>query len=297
MVYLSSFKLPSDGAETSFVMQEKRTIFNTFYPFRIFPAKSFREVEFDDITIFCGGNGSGKSTLINVIAQKMNAARYSDFNDSPFFDEFVNLCYAKICRQPANCCVLTSDDVFDYTLNARSINENIDDRRRGLLENYVAVHQELRRNSDIVRMKGMDDYERWNDTMEILSRRRTQSSYIKKRVVRDVDLRSNGETSMHYFLQRIADDGLYFLDEPENSLSIEYQIHLADYIAATARATRTQFVIATHSPIFLSLKGARIYNLDDIPVSVCNWTDLPNVRKFYDFFKEHDAEFHDAYKR
>ena len=294
MIYLSSFNLPGDSAETSFVMQEKRTIFHTFYPFRIFSQKSFRAVELDRITIFYGGNGSGKSTLINVMARKMNAERFSDFNDSPFFDDFVGMCYAKVSRRPLNCRVLTSDDVFDYALNARLINENIDDRRRELLDNYVAVHQELRRNSDIVRMKGMDDYERWNDTMEILSRRRTQSSYIKNRVVRDIDLHSNGETAMHYFLERIADEGLYLLDEPENSLSIDFQIQLADYIAATARATHTQFVIATHSPIFLSLKGAKIYNLDDNPVSVCNWTDLPNVRKFYDFFKAHEAEFRDA---
>ena len=98
---------------------------------------------------------------------------------------------------------------------------------------------------------------------------------------------------MHYFLERIADDGLYFLDEPENSLSVELQIQLADYISATARVIPTQFVIATHSPIFLSLKGARIYNLDEDPVSVCKWTELPNVRRFYEFFKSHDDEFGD----
>ena len=291
MTYLNSFHLPSESAEINFIMQEKRTIYHTFYPFKLFSQKSLGKLELDGITILYGGNGSGKSTLINVMAQKMNAERYSDFNDSPFFDDFVQMCHAKISRRPMRCSVLTSDDVFDYALNARSINGNIDDRRRDLLDNYVAVHQELRRNSDIVRMKGMDDYERWNDTMEILSRRRTLSSYIRNRTVRDIDLRSNGETAMHYFLERIEDEGLYFLDEPENSLSVEFQIQLADYIAATARATHTQFVIVTHSPIFLALKGARIYNLDDDPVSVCKWTELPNVRKFYEFFKSHENEF------
>lgn len=293
MVYLNSFRLPSGGTETGFIMQEKRTIFHTFYPFKIFPQKSLREVECDGITMFYGGNGSGKSTLINVMARKLNADRYSEFNDSPFFDDYVGMCSANMSRVPEHCCVLTSDDVFDYALNARSVNENIDDRRRELLDNYVSVHRELRHNSDIVRMKGMDDYERWNDTMEILSRRRTQSAYVRKRVVRDIDLRSNGETAMHYFLERIAEDGLYFLDEPENSLSLEFQIQLADFIAATARATRSQFIIATHSPIFLSMRGARIYNLDEDPVCVTKWTELPNVRRFYDFFMDHKEEFKD----
>jgi predicted ATPase len=291
MIYLKSFRLPSEGMESSFVMQEKRTCFPTFYPFKIFPRKSLREIEFEGITMFYGGNGSGKSTLINVIARKLNALRYSDYNSAPFFEDYVGLCNVKYAKVPDQCVVLTSDDVFDYALNARSVNGSIDSRRRELVDNYVAVHHQYRRDAGIVRMKGMDDYDRWNDTMEILSPRRTQSAYIRDRVVPDVDLRSNGETAMHYFLERIEEEGLYFLDEPENSLSVEYQIQLAQFIAATARASRCQFVLATHSPVFLAMDGARIYNLDEDPVSVCKWTELPNVRRFYDFFMEHREEF------
>lgn len=291
MIYLKSFRLPSEGMESSFVMQEKRTCFPTFYPFKIFPRKSLREIEFEGITMFYGGNGSGKSTLINVIARKLNALRYSDYNSAPFFEDYVVLCNVKYAKVPDQCVVLTSDDVFDYALNARSVNGSIDSRRRELVDNYVAVHHQYRRDAGIVRMKGMDDYDRWNDTMEILSPRRTQSAYIRNRVVPDVDLRSNGETAMRYFLERIEEEGLYFLDEPENSLSVEYQIQLAQFLSATARASRYQFVIATHSPVLLAMDGARIYNLDEDPVSVCKWTELPNVRRFYDFFMEHRGEF------
>ena len=126
---------------------------------------------------------------------------------------------------------------------------------------------------------------------EIISPKRSQSSYIRDRVVSEIDLSSNGETALRYFIDRIDSDALYFLDEPENSLSIEFQIQLAEYIAATARATRSQFIIATHSPIFLSMSNAKIYNLDSYPVSVCDWTELPNVRKYFDFFMQHRDEF------
>lgn len=291
MIYLKQFLLPSEGMESGFVMQEKRTCFPTFYPFRIFPRKSLRQIDFDGITMFYGGNGSGKSTLINVIAGKMNAVRYSDLNSAPFFDDYVGLCSAQYARVPENCWVLTSDDVFDYALNARSVNGHIDDRRKELVENYVSVHRAYHRDAGIVRMRGMDDYERWNDTMEILSPRRTQSAYIRDRVVSDIDLRSNGETAMRYFVERVEADGLYFLDEPENSLSVEYQMQLAEFLSATARASRVQFVIATHSPILLAMKDARIYNLDEDPASVCRWTELPNVRRFYEFFMDHSDEF------
>ena len=291
MIYARRLTLPSEYAEIKVIENEKRTCFNTFYPFKIFPEKKLSEVDFDGITMFYGGNGSGKSTLINVIARKMNSVRYSEFNGAPLFDKFTEMCLVEYSKMPQRSCVLTSDDVFDYVLNARSVNEGIEDKRNELFENYISVHREAVTNPDIMRLKGIDDYERWKTTMEILSPKRSQSSYIKKRVARDIDLHSNGETAMRYFLDRIDGDAVYLLDEPENSLSIELQIELAEYISATARATRSQFIIATHSPVLLSMNGARIYNLDDYPASVCSWTELPNVRKYFDFFMEHKEEF------
>ena len=115
--------------------------------------------------------------------------------------------------------------------------------------------------------------------------------FVRARVARDIDLYSNGETALRYFIDRIDEDALYLLDEPENSLSIELQIKLKEYIAATSLATKSQFIIATHSPIFLSMKGAKIYNLDAVPAEDCKWTELPNVRRYFDFFMEHREEF------
>jgi predicted ATPase len=291
MIYLKKLHLPSEFAEIKAIENEKRTCFNTFYPFKIFPEMRLGGIDFDGITMFYGGNGSGKSTLINVLAHKMRANRYSEFNDSPLFDKFVGMCSIDYAREPRRSSVLTSDDVFDYVLKARTVNENINGQRNELFDKYVSVHGEAERNPEIMRLHGLDDYERWSETMEILSPRKTQSSYIKKRTARDIDLYSNGQTAMRYFLERIEDDGVYLLDEPENSLSIELQIELAEYISATARVGRSQFIIATHSPVFLAMKEAKIYNLDSYPASVCKWTELPNVRRYFNFFMEHKEEF------
>ena len=291
MVYVKRIELPSEFAEIEFIKNEKHTCFNTFYPFKIFPEKGLSSVELDGITLLYGGNGSGKSTLLNVLAEKLGAVRYSDFNDAPLFGQYVRMCSLDYLRQPRRSVVLTSDDVFDYTLNARSVNESIDERRQRLFDKYAETHWEAVKNHDILKLNGLDDYERWRETREILSPKRSQSAYVRSRTVRDVDLHSNGETAMKYFLDRIEEDALYLLDEPENSLSVELQTELAEYIEATARVTRSQFVIATHSPILLSMKGARVYNLDSYPASVCHWTELPNVRKYFDFFMDHKDEF------
>ena len=291
MIYIKKLTLPSEFAEAKAIEREKRTCFNTFYPFKIFPEMGLGSLDFDSITMLYGGNGSGKSTLINVLAHKMRAGRYSEFNDAPLFDRFTEMCSLDYMRTPRRSSVLTSDDVFDYVLKARTVNENISEQRNELFDKYVSVRGGAERNPDILRLKGLDDYERWSETMEILSPRKSQSSYVKKRTARDIDLYSNGQTAMRYFLERIEDDAVYLLDEPENSLSIEFQIELAEYISATARVGRSQFIIATHSPVFLAMKEAKIYNLDNYPASVCRWTELPNVRKYFDFFMEHKHEF------
>ena len=290
-MYLRKFYLPSDRAEFAVISGENRTCFSTFYPFKIFPRKKMSSLELDRITLLYGGNGSGKSTLINVMANKVGAARFSAFNGSAFFEEFVALCGVEYARRPRASFVLTSDDVFDYVLNARSVNEQIDDKRDELFQRYTDIYFEGQSNPEIGRLRGLDDYERWAETREILSPRRSQSSYIKKRVASDVSLYSNGETALRYFVDRIDADALYFLDEPENSLSIELQIRLAEYIEATAIATKSQFIIATHSPVLLAMKRAKIYNLDACPATDCVWTELPNVRRYFDFFMEHRSEF------
>ncbi len=291
MIYVKKLTLPSEFAEIEVIKNEKRTCFNTFYPFKIFPDMLLGSLDFEGITMLYGGNGSGKSTLINVLAHKMRANRYSEFNDAPLFDKFVGMCSLDYARPPRRSSVLTSDDVFDYVLKARTVNENIDDKRNELFDRYRSIHYGASQNPEVRLLNGLDDYERWSETMEILSPKKSQSSYVKKRVSRDIDLYSNGQTAMKYFLERIGDDGVYLLDEPENSLSIEFQIELAEYISATARVGRSQFIIATHSPVFLAMKEAKIYNLDSYPASVCNWTELPNVRKYFDFFMEHKDEF------
>ena len=74
-------------------------------------------------------------------------------------------------------------------------------------------------------------------------------------------------------------------------MSARLQRELAQFLEDSVRFYRCQFVIATHSPFLLSLRGAKIYNLDANPVSVCRWTEVENVQVFHDFFKAHEAEF------
>lgn len=104
-------------------------------------------------------------------------------------------------------------------------------------------------------------------------------------------MRSNGESAFGYFTEKIGENGLYILDEPENSLSPKRQLELLKFIEDSARFFGCQFIISTHSPFLLSMHGAKIYDLDERPVSVKRWTELENVRTYYEFFKRNEERF------
>ena len=39
------------------------------------------------------------------------------------------------------------------------------------------------------------------------------------------------------------------------------------------------------------MKNAKIYDMDENPVDIKKWTELANVRAYYDFFKKYEREF------
>ena len=85
MVYLSRFTFPDSDREFDFFLSQKRTCYDSFYPFQVLSRHAFLEIDFSPVTILYGGNGSGKTTALNIIAEKVAAARDSAFNIPTFF--------------------------------------------------------------------------------------------------------------------------------------------------------------------------------------------------------------------
>ena len=57
----------------------------------------------------------------------------------------------------------------------------------------------------------------------------------------------------------------------------------------SAHIAKICFLIS--SPFLLSMRGAKVYDLDSYPVEAKRWTELENVKIYYDFFKEYEREF------
>lgn len=284
MLYLHTFSFPSGDREFDFLMNIKRTCYDSYYPFKICSRNALETIFFEPVTILYGGNGSGKSTALNVIAEKTGVKRDSIFNKSNFYPDYVNLCETQLRADiPENSRIITSDDVFDYMLNIRNLNEGIDQKREEISDEYLDV-----KYADF-QMKSMADYEQLKRVNA--ARRNTQSRFVRNELMDNIRGYSNGESAFLYFTEKIGDHGLYILDEPENSLSPKRQIELVKLIEDAARFFGCQFIISTHSPFLLSLRDAKIYNLDENPVQVRSWTELENVRTYYEFFKRHEHKF------
>ena len=284
MIYLESITFPSAEREFDFFLGQKRTCYDSYYPFRILSRHQLNRLDFEPITILYGGNGSGKTTALNVIAEKLSLARGSAYNRSNFFPDYVNWCEVECpVKVPANSRIITSDDVFDYILNIRNLNEGLDHRREELFEEYLDAKYSK------FQMKSLEDYEKLRKVVE--ARRRTQSRYVRNEMMDNVREYSNGESAFQYFAEKIDENGLFLLDEPENSLSPTKQSELVKFIEDSSRFFGCQFIISTHSPFILAMKGTKIYDMDEDPVDVKRWTQLENVRVYYDFFKKREAEF------
>lgn len=310
MIYLKKFILTDEDA-TYYHGWDKIAQGHTqdeLYPLGIFALK-LQEVNFSDITIFYGGNGSGKSTLLNLISETLNIQRSERYNRTRMFDFFVqhNSCELSELRNvpkevittsptfssktrlqhvPLNSKFIASDDIFKHILNIREGNSAIRERKTNESDYYDEVNSASYYDYfgggirlDMEDRETIDKFRKFVD-----GRSKTKRQFVKNRAGQLERQFSNGENALMYFDKQIEENALYLLDEPENSMSPQFQLQLKTLIEDSVRHKNCQFVIATHSPFILALERAKIYNLDTEPVTMQKWHELENMKTYYDFF-------------
>lgn len=136
-------------------------------------------------------------------------------------------------------------------------------------------------------MEGYEDLKKSVD-----SKRMTMSKYIRTKLIKNnIIEQSNGESALNFWEYEIQSNAIYLLDEPKNSLSAENQVKLTKFIEDSARFYNCQFIISTHSLFILSLNNSIVYDLDEVPVRPKKWSELKNIKIYYDFFNSHRDEF------
>lgn len=300
MVYLEKFILPDEEEEYSIArkrMEENGCAFGYLdnpYPCGLFTSRGLRELDFERVTVLYGGNGSGKSTILNAVAEKLCLKRQAPFNGGEMFAPYAQACkyrtgfddYGEQTDIPVSSRIVTSDDVFEYMLAARTRNEEIAENTEQGRKDYASL-----KFGETLPFTGLSDYEDYR--LQVLARTKSLSrrKFLHKFAGKQVRLNSNGETALAYFGEILKNDSLYLLDEPENSLSPVMQRKIAALIEQKARYCGCQFIIATHSPFLLALRGAKIYDLDSSPVTLKKWWELENTQEYFRFFYENKELF------
>ena len=129
----------------------------------------------------------------------------------------------KFLHIPAESRIISSDDVFDYMLNVRENNTEISSNVKKERDKYNRI-----KYMPTVKLTSMQDYDMLRE--QIIARKTSGRQYVYKNIGKELRLNSNGETALKYFYNKLKDDALFLLDEPENSLSPKFQIELAKMI-------------------------------------------------------------------
>lgn len=232
------------------------------FPWTLPLVRSLDDLSFETpVTFLVGENGSGKSTVLEGLAAGMDAVsvgrRDIGRDDTLAAARAFAGGYRFVRRRHARTRLfMRAEDVFGFV-------NRVGSEIRGLADIEADLRSNLPEGSYGQRIAtGMA---------------RGQRGALIARYGENPDGRSHGETFLGLLKQRLVPRGLYFLDEPEAPFS---PARLLALIALMKDAVDqgSQFVVATHSPILMALRGARILLFDGDAVRPVAYDDVEHVR-------------------
>jgi predicted ATPase len=217
------------------------------YPFDVPAFQGRQELRFTSrVAFLVGENGSGKSTLIEAIARRCGFHLWAQSKRG-------KLAPAQLSAglHPA---AKALSEFVDVTLGS------------GPVKGAVFSAESFRE---------------WAEFLDDLSE--IDPGQAKYHGGEKLTLRSRGEGLLAYFRGRYQVPGLYFLDEPEAALSPSSQVELLRLLSEYRRQGHAQFVVATHSPVIMAVKGAQVFALGDGPIVETEYRETEHYRLYRDF--------------
>ncbi len=99
---------------------------------------------------------------------------------------------------------------------------------------------------------------------------------------RSLHEQSHGESFLALMTERFGGEGLYILDEPEAALSPQRQLAVLSRIHDLVQ-DKSQFIVATHSPILMAYPDARIFQCSEDGISQVAYEDTEHFQVTRDF--------------
>ena len=213
------------------------------YPYNVPAIKFAKDIWLDNpISFFIGDNGTGKSTLIESIAYRlqlphMDGAEYPmrSYEGAWALSKYIQLTFA--IDRPIGF-FFRAEDFGDYLNSVQRQDVNLHNQL-SYLEGEVPddILQSMKDNAN------------------------AQLHHVRENFGQDLRTFSHGEAYLHIIQQKIRSRGIYILDEPEAALSPARQLSLIYYILDHLKNFNSQFIIATHSPILMSIPNSTLYEI------------------------------------
>lgn len=222
------------------------------------------------ITIFVGENGSGKSTLLESLAIAMNlpAIGSADLETDRtladlqvFADHLIGSWSSKTYRG----FFFRAEDYFGFVKRLHSIDKELD--------GYIVDFEKELSGSGLKRAIG-----------SILG----QKEALEKKYS-DLNKVSHGEGFLKVLQQRIQPDGIYLIDEPEAALSPQRQLGLYSLIKQMSEEQNCQFIIATHSPILMTLANSQLFEFENDEITETQYQDTEHFTVMKQFLNNPEA--------
>ena len=200
--------------------------------------------------------------FINEIKLERNLIK--DFNEYPFNIDFVKNLDKLIIDSPVTFIIGENGTGKSTFIEALAVSCGLNPE--GGTQNFMFSAKET--HSELYEYLKINHFQRKCKTKFFL---RAESFY---NVITEIDnlrvsgygnkslhLYSHGESFIQLVQNRFTEDGLYILDEPEAALSPSRQMTLL-YLINQLVKEGSQFIIATHSPILISYRNGKIFDLD-----------------------------------
>ncbi len=241
------------------------------FPYNLPLFQNITELMFNKpVTILVGENGTGKSTLLEALAYRAKMVTIASVSEESSFSNingFADCFQLSFSQRPKKGFFLRSDDFIGYI-------KRLANMRKEAEENLLSIESEYQNKSKL------------SKDLASMPHRRTLGE-LQNLYGNGLEYRSHGESYLDFFQSRFKACGLYLLDEPEVPLSPMKQLTLISLIKQLV-TEKSQFIIATHSPILMAIPDAEIISLDTLPPVVTSYEELEHVQITKSFLENPD---------
>jgi|SRR5690554_2644859 len=230
------------------------------------------------IIILVGENGTGKSTFIELLNEVLNLFRIN--MENPYQKDLKEL-YSLVSKHIKLKYSLMKPKGFFFSA------EDFTSYIHYLVKEKNNASAELKRINSSKKSS-------LSKNLSSMPHNRTINE-IDNLYTHDLLKLSHGEAYLSFFNSRVREKELYLLDEPETPLSIQNQLSL-NYIINEGVKNNCQFIIATHSPIIMSLPNAKIYEINNREIKLISYKEIESVNLLKQFLNYPDSFSKHLYK-